>query len=223
MERDRLLLNYKRQLTIYNEKIDALRPLVDFSDISDMRDDVVNLLERRIAAIDQKLAELSKKYGISHVGFSSSKSKMSIQQSPSIIERNSWQQEQEVGEEKRRREEKTETQSLLEHDDYYASHRQYAAEEEQKNNRKKNILYKGEQISEYISEGKDIEKLQKEIMEALSRLEQTGMNNNDNQHYNRNEVNNNSDNDNNNIKSASSQYIGIRSNLTDRSCLRQLR
>ena len=215
MERDRLLLKYKHQLTIYNEKIDALRPVVDFSELSYMRDDVVNLLEKRITAIDQKLAELSKKSGISHTDFSSSKSKMNIQQSPPIMERNSWQQEQEVRE-GGRREKETETQPVVEHD-YYASHIQYAAGEEQKNKKKKNILYKGEQISEYISEEKNIEKLQKEIMEALSRLEQTGMNNNDNEYDNRNEGNNN------NNKSATSHYMGISSNLTDRSCLRQLR
>jgi hypothetical protein len=211
-ERDRLLLKYKRQLTVYNEKIDALQPLVDFSELSDMRGDIVNLLEKKIIAIDQKLAELSKKSGISNTDFSSSKSKMNIQQSPPIMEGNSWQQEQEVGE-GGRREKETETRSIAEHD-YYASYRQYASEEEQKN-KKKNILYKGEQISEYISEEKNIEKLQKEIMEALCRLEQTGMNNNDNKYDNRNEDNND--------KSAISQYMGISSNTTDRSCLRQLR
>jgi hypothetical protein len=47
--------------------------------------------------------------------------------------------------------------------------------------------------------------LQKEIMEALCRLEQTGENNNDND------------------KSATSQYMSVSSNTTDRSCLRQLR
>jgi hypothetical protein len=169
-----------------------------------MRDDVVNLLEKRITAIDQRLAELSKKSGISHTDFPYSKSKMSIQQSPPIMEWNNWQQEQEVGEGARRKKEK-ETRSVAEHD-YYASHRQYASREEQKN-KKNNILYKGEQISEYISEGKNIEKLEKEIMEALCRLEQTGVNNNNN----------------NNDKSATSQYMGISSNTTDRSCLRQLR
>jgi hypothetical protein len=215
MERDRLLLKYKRQLATYNEKIDALRPLVDFSELSDMRDDVVNLLEKRITAIDQRLAELSKKSGISHTDFPYSKSKMSIQQSPPIMEWNNWQQEQEVGEGARRKKEK-ETRSVAEHD-YYASHRQYASGEEQKN-KKNNILYKGEQISEYISEGKNIEKLEKEIMEALCRLEQTGVNNNnDNEYDNRNEGNNNND------KSATYQYMGISSNTTDRSCLRQLR
>jgi hypothetical protein len=220
MESDRLLLKYKGQLVTFNEKIDSLRPLVDFSDLSEMRDDVVNLLEKRITAIDLKLAEFSKKYQLPYTGFSSSKSKMSVQQSPSIIERNGRQQEREVGEGKGRREEETETQSVLEHDnDYYAFHKQYAVEEEgQKNNRKRNILYKGEQISEYISEGKNIDKLQEEIMEALSRLEQTGMNNNENQHDNLNEVNNNSDNESDN-----SQYVGVRSSLSDRSCLRQLR
>jgi hypothetical protein len=202
MECDRLLLKYKRQLATYNEKIDALRPLVDFSELSDMRDDVVNLLEKRITAIDQKLAKLSEKTGISHIDFPSSEPKVTIQQSPPFVEWNSWQQEQEVGEGARRTKE-TETRSVAERD-CYASHIQYASREEQKN-KKKNILYKGEQTSEYISEGKNIEKLQKEIMEALCRLEQTG------------------ENDNDNYKSATSQYMRVSSNTTDRSCLRQLR
>jgi hypothetical protein len=201
-ERDRLLLKYKRQLTLYNEKIDALRPRVDFSELGNMRNDVVNVLEKRITAIDQKLAELYKKSGISHTDFSFSKSKIGIQQSQPIMERNRWQQEQEVG----GGENETESQSVAERD-HYASYEHYASEEEHKNKRR-NILYKGEQISEYISEEKNIEKLQKEIMEALSRLEQTGMNNNDN--------------DNNN-KSATSRYVSISSDTMDRSCLRQLR
>ena len=48
MERDRLLLKYKRQLVIYDEKIDALLPLVDLSELNDMRDDVVNMLDKWI-------------------------------------------------------------------------------------------------------------------------------------------------------------------------------
>jgi hypothetical protein len=216
VERDRLLLKYKRQLTVYNEKIDALRPRVDFSELSNMRNDLVNVLEKRITAIDQKLAELYKKSGISHTDFSFSKSKIGIQQSQPIMERNRWQQEQEVG--GGRGENETESQSVAERD-HYASYEHYASEEEHKNKRR-NILYKGEQMSEYISEEKNIEKLQKEIMEALSRLEQTGMNNNDNEYDNRNEGNN--DNDDNN-KSATSQYVSISSDTMDRSCLRQLR
>ena len=75
MERDRLLVKYKRQLAIYDEKIDALLPLLDLSELNNMRDDVVNLLEKRITAIDQQLAELSKKSETSPTDYSIFKSK----------------------------------------------------------------------------------------------------------------------------------------------------
>ena len=39
--------------------------MVDISELADMRNGLVSLLEGRITAIDHKLAEISNKYGIS--------------------------------------------------------------------------------------------------------------------------------------------------------------
>ena len=194
MERDRLLLKYKRQLAIYNEKIDALLSLVDFSELSDMRDDVVNLLEKRVTAIDQRLDELSKKSWISHKGFSAFKLKRTTHNLPPITEKNGWQQERVIEEEITENE--TVSQPLTEY------------------------KYKRESTSEDISEGKNAERLQKEIIEALSRLEQTGINN-DNEFDNRNGASNNNNNDKEN-DFGTVQYMDITSKTSDKSCLRQL-
>src|SRR6476660_2751909 len=67
-EFDRLLRKYKNQLIFYDAKIDALQPLVDIAEVSEMRDDVLSLFERRVGALDQKLADLCRKYGMSYTG-----------------------------------------------------------------------------------------------------------------------------------------------------------
>ena len=214
-ERDRLLLKYKHQLAIYNEKIDALLPIVDFSELSDMRDDVVNLLEKRITAIDQQLHELSKTR-ILHNGFSTLKSKSNSKRNSSpVTERNRWQQEQELAEV----EEETRKNEIDSHPltgpTYYASHIQCASGHEDKKHY--NVPYKRESTSELISEGKNIERVQNEIMEALSRLEQTGIDiNNDNDYNNGNVVSYNNNKENN------FAIMNSTSETTDKSCLRQL-
>jgi hypothetical protein len=218
MERERLLLKYKHQLAIYNEKIDALLPIVDFSELSDMRDDVVNLLEKRITTIDQQLDELSKKSRVPYKSFSAFNSKSATPRSPTITGRNWWQQEQEpVKREEETRENETDSQPLTEHE-YYASHIQHASGQEQEDKKHYNIPYKRESTYEYISEGKNIERLQNEIIEALSRLEQTGIND-DNEYDNLNGVSKNSDKENN---FATARYMDITSKTSDKSCLRQL-
>lgn len=187
MERDRLLLKYKRQLVIYDEKIDALLPLVDLSELNDMRDDVVNLLEQRITAIDQQLAELSKK-----------------------------------SETRQQRQGKSEAdREQLVENDYHVTHGKYAFEQEHEYKKRYNIYSTGENTSESISEGRNIEKLQDEIMEALSRLEQAGMNSEDYKEYDN--MNRTSDNNDKNSNFSAGQHMEINSNTTDKSCLRQLR
>ena len=58
-------------------------------------------------------------------------------------------------------------------------------------------------------------------MEAISRLEQTGMNNDDyNEYDNMNTAPDNNDKDNN---FSTGQHMDINSDTTDKSCLRQLR
>jgi hypothetical protein len=223
MERDRLLPKYKRQLDIYDEKIDALLPLVDLSELNDMREDVVNLLEKRITAIDQNLAELSKKYETSPADYSIFKSKGSTYDSSTIFKRDSRQQEQISKIEKETGRSNADIEQSVERD-YNAIHgHDTSVQSAQVHDYKKrhNIRNTGENISEPISEGKNIEKLQHEIMEALSRLEEAGINNEDYSEYdNMHTAHDNNDKDNN---FSVSQATGINSSTTDKSCLRQLR
>ena len=60
LERDRLLLKYKEQLDTLNEKISGLQPVVEYDDLSKVRNSLVSLLENNISALDKKLADLSR-------------------------------------------------------------------------------------------------------------------------------------------------------------------
>jgi len=62
LERDKLLLKYKDQLNSLNKKIAYMQPLADFSDLKELRNSLVSLLEDRISALDKKLLDLSKSY-----------------------------------------------------------------------------------------------------------------------------------------------------------------
>jgi hypothetical protein len=64
IERDRLLLKYKSQLDTFNKKIGELQLAVDLTELSDMRTQLVSLLEERIETIEGRLAEISQKCGI---------------------------------------------------------------------------------------------------------------------------------------------------------------
>ncbi len=203
MERDRLLLKYKRQLVIYDEKIDALLPLVDLSELNDMRDDIVNLLEQRITAIDQQLAELSKK-------------SETLPANSSIFQSNGVRDSRQQRQGKR----EADREQLVEND-YHVTHGKYAFEQEHEYKKRYNIYSTGENTSESNSEGRNIEKLQDEIMEALSRLEQAGMNSEDYKEYDN--MNRTSDNNDKNSNFSAGQHMENNSNTTDKSCLRQLR
>jgi hypothetical protein len=60
LERDKLLLKYKQQLDSLNQKVAYLQPMADFSDLKELRNNLVSFLEERISALDKKLLELSK-------------------------------------------------------------------------------------------------------------------------------------------------------------------
>ena len=60
LERDRLLVKYKQQLDSINHKVQQLQPAVDYIEIAETRNSLTKLLEDRIAALDQKLQQLSK-------------------------------------------------------------------------------------------------------------------------------------------------------------------
>jgi hypothetical protein len=64
IERDRLLLKYKSQLDTFNKKIGELQLAVDLTELSDMRTQLVSLLEERIETIEARLTEISQKCGI---------------------------------------------------------------------------------------------------------------------------------------------------------------
>lgn len=61
IERDRLLSKYKSQLDTFNEKIGELQMSIDVTELSEMRTQLVCLMEERIANIETKLTEISKK------------------------------------------------------------------------------------------------------------------------------------------------------------------
>lgn len=59
LERDRLLLKYKRDLDSLNERIATLQPVAEYADLQEVRNQLVSLIENRISAIDSKLAQMS--------------------------------------------------------------------------------------------------------------------------------------------------------------------
>jgi hypothetical protein len=170
-EFERLVLKYKHQLASYDEKIDRLGPLVDFAEISEIREDTISILKEKIGSMDQKLAELCKKSGMSHTDIS--KTIKMMQQPQSKVEDKSW-------ESKDKREDAA-TNYLL-------------VSERPKTKQQEKVVQLG-------AEEKNIDKLQVEIMDALSRLEQIKIDNN----------------------SPDSQDMNAFSTLNDKSCLRQFR
>jgi hypothetical protein len=169
IERDRLLLKYKQQLDSYDKKIGDLQSLVDISELADMRNGLVSLLEGRITAIDHKLAEISNKYGLSTSDIITGSSPKSSNQQ-SIIDRAGG-EEEEV--EEKEKEEKNDNEG---HQSDVANE-QTMAIREQKDQKKKDSAR--EKIK---TEEKTIDEIQKEIMLALGRLEQIDPDNSDLDH-----------------------------------------
>ena len=58
LERDRLLLKYKQQLDTLSGKIAIMQPAADFADLTELRNNLLSLLENKISALDQKLLEI---------------------------------------------------------------------------------------------------------------------------------------------------------------------
>jgi hypothetical protein len=87
IERDRLLLKYKSQLDTFNEKIGELQMSIDLTELSEMRTQLVCLMEERIANIETKLTEISKKCQIPIGSFvHAKKRKYTTLQTPDEIE-----------------------------------------------------------------------------------------------------------------------------------------
>ena len=60
LEGDRLLLKYSREVESYDKKIAEMRPLVEFAEISQLRDGLMSLIQERVNSIDDRLVELSR-------------------------------------------------------------------------------------------------------------------------------------------------------------------
>ena len=164
IERDRLLLKYKQQLNSHDKKIADLQSLVDISELADMRNGLVSLIEGRITAIDHKLAEISNKYGISTSDIIIGSSPKSSNQQP-IIDRAGEEED-----EKKKNNKEEENQEKFGNEGHQSQHLANAetmAIREQKNQKKKDSVR--EKIK---TEEKTIDEIQKEIMQALGRLEQ---------------------------------------------------
>ncbi|MBV9179110.1 MAG: hypothetical protein JO297_18930 [Nitrososphaeraceae archaeon] len=172
-EFERLLLKYKHQLASYDEKIHRLGPWIDFAEISEIRENTISILNERIGSMDQKLAEVCKKSGMSYTDIS--KTIKMMQQPQSKVEDKS-RESKDKGED-------AATNYLL------TSERPKTKEQQEK------------EVVQLKAEEKDIDKLQVEIMDALSRLEQIKIDRN----------------------SPDSQDMNAFSTLNDKSCLRQFR
>jgi hypothetical protein len=167
-EFERLLLKYKHQLASYEEKIRRIGPLVDFAEISEIRENTISILNERIDSMDQKLAEVCKKSGMSYTDISKTIKKM--------------QQPQSNEDESRKSKYKGEDAAT-----------NYLLTIERPKTKQEVIQLKDEE--------KDIDNLQVEIMDALSRLEEINIDKN----------------------APDSQDINAFSTLNDKSCLRQFR
>jgi hypothetical protein len=167
-EFERLLLKYKHQLASYEEKIRRLEPLVDFAEISEIRENTISILNERIGSMDQKLAEVCKKSGMSYTDISKTIKKM--------------QQPQSNEDESRKSKDKGEDAAT-----------NYLLTSERPKTKQEVVQLKDEE--------KDIDNLQVEIMDALSRLEEINIDKN----------------------SPQSQDMNAFSTLNDKSCLRQFR
>jgi hypothetical protein len=157
IERDRLLLKYKQQLDSYDKKIADLQSVVDITELVDMRNGLVSLLEGRITTIDQKLAEISNKYGISTSDIIDSSPKSDRQAIVSKPE----EEKKEYGQ-KLKENDDDKHQSDVANEEVMAASVRGDQKEQKKHNDKEKIK----------TEEKTIDELQKEIMHALSRLEQ---------------------------------------------------
>jgi hypothetical protein len=163
IERDRLLLKYKQQLNSYDKKIADLQSLVDISELADMRNGLVSLIEGRITAIDHKLAEISNKYGISTSDIIIGSSPKSSNQQP-IIDRSGEEEEKNKNNKEEENQKKFGNEG---HQSQHLANEETMAIREQKDQKKKDSVR--EKIK---TEEKTIDEIQKEIMQALGRLEQ---------------------------------------------------
>jgi hypothetical protein len=160
IERDRLLLKYKQQLDSYDKKITDLQSVVDITELVDIRNGLVSLLEGRITAIDRKLAEISNKYGMSTSDIINSSSKSNRQ---AIVGKHREEENNESDGNLKENDEDRHQSDMSNEDSMTAAVRGGDQKDQKKKHNDKEKLK---------TEEKTIDELQKEIMHALSRLEQ---------------------------------------------------
>ena len=65
-ERDKLLQQYTTQIEQYEEKIDKYQNLLDFTDLRNQRDNLTEMMNRRISSIDQRLKDIQNRFAITY-------------------------------------------------------------------------------------------------------------------------------------------------------------
>ena len=162
IERDRLLTKYKRQLNSYNERIAELQSTIDLKEIGEVRNNLVSLLEERIKGIDQKLDELSYKTGIP----------LSDNNNIARTDRRQEEERETVATINNNNNNNTQQpQKSLKDDLSLTAPSQLTTTQKSADRRRRGGGKKAEE--------KNIEELQKEIMESLARLEQVELDDNE--------------------------------------------
>jgi hypothetical protein len=67
-ERDKLLRRYTTQIAQYDEKIEKYQNMLDFADLRNQRDNLTDMMNRRMSTIDQKLKEINNRFAITYGG-----------------------------------------------------------------------------------------------------------------------------------------------------------
>ena len=65
-ERDKLLQGYTTQIEQYEEKIDKYQNLIDLADLRNQRDNLTEMVNRRITSIDQRLKDIQNRFAITY-------------------------------------------------------------------------------------------------------------------------------------------------------------
>jgi hypothetical protein len=65
-ERDKLLQRYTAQMEQYEEKIDKYQNLLELADLRNQRDNLTEMVNRRISSIDQRLKDIQNKFAITY-------------------------------------------------------------------------------------------------------------------------------------------------------------
>ena len=65
-ERDKLLQLYTTQIEEYEEKIEKYQNLLDFADLRNQRDNLTEMMNRRISSIDQRLKDINNRFAITY-------------------------------------------------------------------------------------------------------------------------------------------------------------